>query len=57
METITFQNILKIIIGSLDKIDNNLVGHGERVAYAVLRLLESKRMFSNDELGKIGLIV
>lgn len=57
METITFQNILRIILGSLNKIDNNLVGHGERVAYVVLRLLEPKRMFSNDELGKIGLIV
>ena len=57
MEVIPFNNILKIIIGSLNRIDNNLIGHGERVAYALLRLMEREKCFSRDEIGKISLIV
>lgn len=47
------ENLYEIIIRSLNRVNDLLVGHGERVAYGVMRLLEQDGRFSEEEIEQI----
>ncbi len=47
------ENLYEIIIRSLNHVNDLVVGHGERVAYGVMRLLEQDERFSEDEICQI----
>lgn len=47
------ESLYEIITRSLNRINDLLVGHGERVAYVVMRLLEQDGRFSEEEIGQI----
>lgn len=47
------ESLYEIITRSLNRINDLLVGHGERVAYVVMRLLEQDGRFSEKEIGQI----
>lgn len=47
------ESLYEIITRSLNRINDLLVGHGERVAYGVMRLLEQDGRFSEEEIGQI----
>lgn len=47
------QNLYEIITRSLNRVNDLLVGHGERVAYAVMRLLQQDKRFSEEEIDQI----
>ena len=47
------ESLYEIITRSLNRMNDLLVGHGERVAYGVMRLLEQDGRFSEEEIGQI----
>ncbi|MGO5027942.1 HD domain-containing phosphohydrolase [Candidatus Agathobaculum pullicola] len=47
------EDLYEVIIRSLNRVNDLLVGHGERVAYSVMRLLEQDGRFSEEEISKI----
>lgn len=47
------ENLYEIIIRSLNRVNDLLVGHGERVAYGLMRLMEQDGRFSEKEIGQI----
>lgn len=47
------ESLYEIITRSLNRMNDLLVGHGERVAYGVMRLLEQDGRFSENEIGQI----
>lgn len=47
------EDLYEVIIRSLNRVNDLLVGHGERVAYIVMRLLEQDGRFSEEEISKI----
>lgn len=47
------ESLYEIIIRALNRMNDLLVGHGERVAYAMMRLLEQDGRFSEEEIGQI----
>lgn len=47
------EDLYEIITRSLNRVNDLVVGHGERVAYAVMRLLEQDGRFSDEEIGQI----
>lgn len=53
MIELSTENIFEITMRSLNRVNNLLVGHGERVAYGVARLLERDNRFTEDEISRI----
>lgn len=53
MLSLSNENLYEIIIRSLNHVNDLVVGHGERVAYGVMRLLEQEERFSEDEICQI----
>lgn len=47
------ENLYEIITRSLNRVNDLLVGHGERVAYGLMRLMEWDGRFSDEEIGRI----
>lgn len=47
------ESLYEIITRSLNRMNDLLVGHAERVAYGLLRLLEQDGRFSEEEIGQI----
>lgn len=47
------EDLYEIIIRSLNRVNDLLVGHGERVAYGVMRLAEQDGRFSEEEIGQL----
>ena len=45
MEQLSFEHMLDIIIQTLNRLDVRLTGHGERVAFGMLHLLEQDPPF------------
>lgn len=45
--------LYEILTGSLNRVNDLLVGHGERVAYGVLALLEQDGQFSQEQICQI----
>ena len=43
------ENLFEITIRSLNHVNNLLVGHGERVAYGVAKLLKQDGRFTDEE--------
>ncbi len=57
MKDISLENLMDIIVRSLNQMDAQLTGHGERVAYCMVHLLEKNPQFSDEEICKITWIV
>ena len=55
MEQLSFEHMLDIIIQTLNRLDVRLTGHGERVAFGMLHLLEQDPRFPYEEVCKITL--
>lgn len=53
MQKLTSENLQDIIVRSLNHMDSRLTGHGERVAYGTLLMLEQDSRFSYDDICKI----
>lgn len=53
MKELTIENLQDIIVHTLNHIDRRLTGHGERVAYGTLLMLEEEPGFSYIETCKI----
>lgn len=53
MKELTIENLQDIIVHTLNHIDRRLTGHGERVAYGTLLMLEEDPRFSYTETCKI----
>lgn len=53
MLQLTNEQLYEILIRSLNRVNDLLVGHGERVAYGMMRLLEQDGRFSEEEIGQI----
>ncbi len=51
MREVSLENLLNIVVASLNKMDKRLTGHGERVAYDML-LIDDPR-FSRDDVCKL----
>jgi len=51
--TPTIENLLAIVVDSLSHMDSRLTGHGERVAYGMLLLLEKSPGFTPEELSQM----
>ena len=47
------ENLFEITIRSLNHVNNLLVGHGERVAYGVAKLLKQDGRFTDEEIVRI----
>lgn len=47
------ESLYEIITRSLNRMNDLLVGHGERVAYGVMCFLEQDGRFSENEIGQI----
>ena len=55
MEQLSCEHMLDIIIQTLNRLDVRLTGHGERVAFGMLHLLEQDPRFPYEEVCKITL--
>lgn len=53
MKDISLESLLDIIVDSLNRMDERLTGHGERVAYGMLHLLREDSRFSHDDVCKL----
>lgn len=53
MDSLTFEQLQEIIVCALNRMDRRLTGHGERIAYGVMRLLEGDPRCSPEETAKI----
>jgi len=53
MKDISLESLLDIIVDSLNRMDERLTGHGERVAYGMLHLLRDDSRFSHDDVCKL----
>lgn len=53
MVQLSNENLYEIITRSLNRVNDLVVGHGERVAYALMRLMEQDGRFSEEEIGQI----
>lgn len=50
---ITFNNLLQLIITSLDYMDESLAGHSTRIAYNMMSFLKNDSRFTYEEICKI----
>lgn len=57
MKELSLENLLDIIVNSLNQMDSQLTGHGERIAYCIMQLLERSPGFTDEEICKITWIV
>jgi len=53
MYTPTLENLLHIVVDSLNRMDSRLTGHGERVAYGMLLLSEKSPGFTPEERSRM----
>lgn len=54
MMQLSNENLYEIITRALNHVNDLVVGHGERVAYALMRLMEQDGRFSEEEIGQIA---
>lgn len=57
MNFLSHENLMDIIVSALNRMDERLTGHGERVAYYMMLLLEQDPRFSFHEICKITWLI
>ncbi|MEG2852223.1 MAG: phosphohydrolase, partial [Hydrogenoanaerobacterium sp.] len=54
--TIKSKDVISIICKTLNKVDERLVNHGERVAYVIYKMLKYEGGFSKAFMDRVGLL-